>query len=331
VAHSYIYVVRFLVEKCSVNVNDLSDSGESALHVACANNLMDIAMYLITSDATSEIYDQNGKMPVDLCGSNDLRILIEKAIVRKKLTKGMMSPLLKEKSPKPKIRPRTMDLGIASPEVSSPSMNDLRERRSSDQSKMKRIMMTPLAPVRDATIFESATASQAKKKIRNAPESFDLDDFEREDTCPNRVLDSYDDDNLSDNGENKVGRSRDTNGAFDPTINFNSYGDGSMSESDDYEDDQAHRDRDSRGDLEGSRSPFSRLSRGSISESGAEEKIGVDEVRRDGRNRTPSTVDHLDDDEEDDDTDMSETDEEGSRDVCHIIIDEILQKAMSQF
>lgn len=327
-AHSYIYVVRFLVEKCAVNVNDLSDSGESALHVACANNLMDIAMYLITSDATSEIYDQNGKMPVDLCGSNDLRILLEKAIVRKKLTKGMMSPLLKEKSPKPKMRPRTMDLGIASPESSSPSMNDLRERRSSDQSKMKRIMMTPLAPVRDASIFESATASQVKKKIRNAPESFDLDDFERDDTCPSRVLDSYDDDNLSENGENKLGGSRDSNDGFNPTMTFNSYGEGSISESDD-EGDQGH--RGDRSDLEGSRSPFTRLSRGGISESGAEEKGGLDEVRSDGRNRTPSTVDHLDDDEEDDDTDMSETDEEGSRDVCHIIIDEILQIAMSKF
>lgn len=328
-AHSYIYVVRFLIEKCSVNVNDLSDSGESALHVACANNLMDIAMYLITSDATSEVYDQNGKKPVDLCGSNDLRILIEKAIVRKKLTKSMMSPLMKEKSPKPKIRPHTMDLGIASSEVGSPSMNDLRERRSSDQSKMKRIMMTPLAPVRDTAILESATASQVKKKIRNAPESFDLDDFEREDTCPSRVLDSYDDENMSDNDEINIGGSRDSNGAFNPTMNFNNYNGGSMSESDDDED--GHAFRDNRSDLEGSRSPFNRLSRGDIIESGAEEKVGLDEIISEGRDRTPSTVDHLDDDEEDDDTDMSETDEEGSRDVCHIIIDEILQKAMSQF
>lgn len=318
-AHSYIYVVRFLVEKCTVNVNDLSDNGETALHVACANNLMDIAMYLITSDATSEIYDQNGKTPVDLCGSNDLRVLIEKAIVRKKLSKGMMSPLLKEKSPKAKIRPHTMDLGISSPDVGSPSINDMRDRRSSDQSKMKRIMMTPLAPVRDATIFESATASQVKKKIRNAPESFDLDDFEREDTCPSRVLDSYDDDNFSDNGENKIGGSGDSSNAYNPTANFNNYGDRSMSESD---------EEDDRGHLEGSRSPFNRLSRGGISESVTEEKVAHDEVKSDGRNRTPSTVDHLDDD--DDDTDMSETDEEGSRDVCHIIIDEILQKAMSR-
>lgn len=222
VKHCYMYIVRFLVEKSLVDVNELSDIGETALHVACANNLMDIALYLINKDAEPELYDVNGKMPADLCESTDFKILIEKAIVRKKggCTKNLMSPL-KEKTPKAKIRPKTMDLGVASPEVTCPSTPvpmDLRRSLDINSGKSKRLqMMTPqrsitkipLPTLSEIDTPDSNGTCQIKKKLRNASASFDLDDFEREDSGVSKLvmesMDNKDDSEEEDEEEEEEG------------------------------------------------------------------------------------------------------------------------------
>ena len=297
--------MRYLVEKCKVNVDDLSDSGETALHIACSNDLMDIAMYLINSDAAPEIYDGNNKVPSDLCGSTDFKIMIEKAIMRRRAMKNYMSPL-KDKSPKFKVRPWTLDSG-ATPTNRSDT-KDVQGVRSLDISKMKRLqMMTNNSSLRETPNTDTAKFSTTMKKIRENPNSFDLDDFEREDNYPGRA--SIGSPDFNENTEDSTTGSTNMDKNHRPSINFDRLYSGNASESDD------EADRDGISCRNQAPHKFD-LSLGGKYQSGmGADKSGGD--YGDTRNRTPSTVDHLDD------TDMSESDEERKNDLCCVILDDI--------
>ena len=307
VSHSYISVVRFLVEKCAVNVDDLSDSGDTALHIACANDLMDIAMYLINSDAAPEIYDRNNKVPSDLCGSTDFKIMIEKAIMRRRAMKNYMSPL--RESPKSKVRPWTLDSG----ETPSRSENkDTLSVRSLDISKMKRLqMMTNIASLRETPNADTAKFSTTMKKIREDPNSFDLDDFDREDNYPGRTGVGSPDFNA--NTEESTTGSTNMDSNHRPSINFDRLYSGGASESDE----EVDRDRDGISCRNQNSAPH----KFDLSHGGKYQSVmGAGNSNGDygeTRNRTPSTVDHFDD------TDMSESDEERKNELCCVILDDI--------
>ena len=297
--------MRYLVEKCAVNVDDLSDNGETALHIACSNDLMDIAMYLINGDAAPEIYDANHKVPSDLCGSTDFKIMIEKAIMRRRAMKNYMSPL-KDKSPKAKVRPWTLDFGV------TPVRSDTKEVqsvRSLDISKMKRLqMMSNIASLRETPNTDTAKFSTTMKKIREDPNSFDLDDFEREDIYPGRI--SVGSPDFNENTDVSTTGSTHIEDNHRPSINFDRLYSGGASESDE------EPDRDSVSCRNQAPRKFV-LSHGGQYQSG----MGAgnpNEDYGDTRNRTPSTVDHFDD------TDMSESDEDRKNDLCCVILDDII-------
>lgn len=298
--------MRFLVEKCTVNVDDLSDSGETALHIACSNDLMDIAMYLINSDAAPEIYDANNKVPSDLCGSTDFKIMIEKAIMRRRAMKNYMSPL-RDKSPKSKVRPWTLDSN-ATPTRSE--NKDTLSVRSLDISKMKRLqMMTNISSLRETPNAETAKFSTTMKKIREDPNSFDLDDFDREDNtgveCPDFNA------NTEESTTGSTNMDSNSNSNHRPSINFDRLYSGGASESDD----EADRGRDSISCRNQAPHKFDLSHNGKYqSVMGAGNSNGD---YGDTRNRTPSTVDHFDD------TDMSESDEERKNELCCVILDDI--------
>jgi hypothetical protein len=91
VSNSFFYIVRYLIEQCLVDVDQLSvREKQTALHMACAKNQTDIASYLISVNASLKICDKAGLMPYDLCTSIDLKRLINQAITKYNLNKGVM-------------------------------------------------------------------------------------------------------------------------------------------------------------------------------------------------------------------------------------------------
>ena len=50
-------------------MNEFSDSGFTALHVACDRDMVDMANYLVLKGASLEAKDAKGRTPVDVCGS----------------------------------------------------------------------------------------------------------------------------------------------------------------------------------------------------------------------------------------------------------------------
>ena len=284
-------------------MDDLSSNGETALHIACANDLMDIAMYLINSDAAPEIYDANGKVPSDLCGSTDFKIMIEKAIMRRRAMRNYMSPL-KEKSPRSKTRPWTLDSMAATP-------SNRTETNTLSIRSVKRLqMMTNIASLRETPNADPARFSTTMKKIQEDPNSFDLDDFETQDNYQGKVSVGSPDFNATTE-ESPTG-SRNVENNHRPSINFNRLYSGGASESDD------ETDRD--GTNTNCRNPPPHkfdLSQGGKYASGMGPESSSGDYG-DTRNRTPSTVDHFDD------TDMSESDEGRKNDVCNVILDDII-------
>ena len=80
VATNFLHIVQYLVVEHRVNVNDLSDMGFTALHVACQRNLVDVAMYLVGVGGRIDIEDANENTPLEVCISPDLkRILADEA------------------------------------------------------------------------------------------------------------------------------------------------------------------------------------------------------------------------------------------------------------
>lgn len=63
---------------------------QTALHIACAKNLTDIASYLISVNASLKICDKEGKMPYDLCSSVDLKRLVKQALTKNNLKNGLI-------------------------------------------------------------------------------------------------------------------------------------------------------------------------------------------------------------------------------------------------
>ena len=59
-------LVKFLVEKCHIDVNSQSDDGNTALHYAKYSGFDDIAKYLISKGADQNIKNKNGKTPNQL-------------------------------------------------------------------------------------------------------------------------------------------------------------------------------------------------------------------------------------------------------------------------
>jgi hypothetical protein len=91
VTNSFFYIVRYLIERCLVDVDQLSvPEKQTALHIACIKNQTDIASYLISVNASLNICDKAGKMPYDLCSSIDLKRLINQAIAKNHLNDGFM-------------------------------------------------------------------------------------------------------------------------------------------------------------------------------------------------------------------------------------------------
>lgn len=242
-----------------------------------------------------------------------------------------------------KTRPKTLDLGVASPDITTPSAATAADSHKSldiNTGKVKRLQMmtpqrsltmTPLPTLKENGIPDSSGTGQIKKKLRNASASFDLDDFEREDSgISKHVMESSisdDSDNEEQQEEEGGGQKGRTKALHRPSINFKRLQDGAISDSDDEEDgavclkvsDNRQRSAPQIAD---------RLCEDGVTESDEEEEAeegrGKENEKEVAKNRTPSTVDHLDD------TDMSDMDEERTNDVCCFILDEIISGAIEK-
>ena len=62
-------MAKFLIEECGADVNEYSDTGFTALHVACDRDMVDMANYLVRKGARLDAKDAKGRTPLDVCGS----------------------------------------------------------------------------------------------------------------------------------------------------------------------------------------------------------------------------------------------------------------------
>jgi Ankyrin repeats (3 copies) len=69
VSSGFLPVAKFLIEECGAEVNEYSDTGFTALHVACDRDMADMANYLVGQGANLNAKDAKGRTPVDVCGS----------------------------------------------------------------------------------------------------------------------------------------------------------------------------------------------------------------------------------------------------------------------
>jgi hypothetical protein len=65
-----------LIENCHVDINETSDIGFTALHVACTRDLFGFSVFLIEQGAHVNALDAAEKTPLDVCTSQALRHLI---------------------------------------------------------------------------------------------------------------------------------------------------------------------------------------------------------------------------------------------------------------
>ena len=197
----------------AVNVDELSDTGQTALHIACANDLMDIASYLISVNAALEICDQNGKVPADLCNTPEFKRLLEKAVVRSKGANLVPFAFNEKKLPKEQplivrhssIVSATDSNNSAESAIGSLILEPLK-RKTSDLSNTKHLStnstykplsqrpmsMRPIS-LRPVSVINRDSIRVNSKRItppslKAATNNFDLDDFEGENTDPKTLL-----------------------------------------------------------------------------------------------------------------------------------------------
>jgi ankyrin repeat protein len=70
------------VERCGCDVNVLSDSLQTPIHIACQDDNVEMALYLIGARAKLELQDINGRTPMDVCTSHRMKDLIARHIRR---------------------------------------------------------------------------------------------------------------------------------------------------------------------------------------------------------------------------------------------------------
>ena len=194
----------------AVNVDELSDIGQTALHIACANDLIDIASYLISVNAALEICDQNGKVPADLCGTPDFKRLLQKAVVRSKGANLVPTSFHQKKLPKDQI-PIMQLSAIAVSTDSSYSTESAISPIPIEPIKLKAVdlisttcpvtmrplsgrpmSMRPISVINRDSIRSHAANNQIKRilppSVKTSTSNFDLDDFEGENTDPKALL-----------------------------------------------------------------------------------------------------------------------------------------------
>lgn len=72
----FLPIACYLIENCQIDINESSDIGFRALHVACNRDLYDIAGFLIKKGAHLNAFDATGKTALDVCTSKALWQLI---------------------------------------------------------------------------------------------------------------------------------------------------------------------------------------------------------------------------------------------------------------
>jgi ankyrin repeat protein len=78
-AGGYIKIIELLVgHSCRVNPKDVQ--GDTPLHNACEEGHGDCAVYLIEKNGNLDQLNQQGKSPMDLCPTNQLRSFIMSSI-----------------------------------------------------------------------------------------------------------------------------------------------------------------------------------------------------------------------------------------------------------
>ena len=215
VANCYFYVVRHLVEQMAVNVDELSDTGQTALHIACAKDLVEIARYLISVNAALEICDQNGKVPADLCSTPVFKRLLEEAVVRSKGANLVPFQFNEKKLPKDQpliVRYNSVISATDSSNSAESAIGTLvlepLKRKTSDLSNTKHLSLNrplntrpmsmrpmslrPISVVNRDSIRGNSINNQTKRitppSLKAATNNFDLDDFEGENTDPKTLL-----------------------------------------------------------------------------------------------------------------------------------------------
>jgi hypothetical protein len=78
VSSDFLPIVTYLIETCYVDINEISDMGFTALHVACTRDMFDIAVFLIEQGAHVNALDASRKTALDVCTSRALRQMISK-------------------------------------------------------------------------------------------------------------------------------------------------------------------------------------------------------------------------------------------------------------
>jgi hypothetical protein len=95
VSSGFLPVAKFLIEECGAQVNEYSDTGFTALHVACDRDMADMANYLVGKGANLNAKDAKGRTPVDVCGSigldNGLDRLVVSSVKGSSTVKGSSS------------------------------------------------------------------------------------------------------------------------------------------------------------------------------------------------------------------------------------------------
>ena len=81
VSSGFLPVAKFLIEECGAEVNEYSDTGFTALHVACDRDMADMANYLVGKGANLNAKDAKGRTPIDVCGSIGLDNGLDQLVV----------------------------------------------------------------------------------------------------------------------------------------------------------------------------------------------------------------------------------------------------------
>lgn len=71
--------VQFLLETCEADVNSLTYSGCSPLHMASGRGDISIVAYLVSMGANPDLYTDEGDIALDLAGSDQVHSFLTKA------------------------------------------------------------------------------------------------------------------------------------------------------------------------------------------------------------------------------------------------------------
>jgi ankyrin repeat protein len=74
----FLPVASYLIEHCHVDIDDISNSGKTALHISCELEKIDAVKFLLKHGAKIDIKDAVGKIALSYCNALDIQqVLLE--------------------------------------------------------------------------------------------------------------------------------------------------------------------------------------------------------------------------------------------------------------